>query len=137
MLAYSTLPRFNHRSKTFRRRPSLKTFDSGSSIRSVGSIRSPDRFLPRRPNTASATESFQTSVDPKSLSTDEKLFRNKDASPDAFNPRRTVTSPVPRAHRPASRPERRHFSGNRSGSGGEQQKHVSVVMLMSVKVVVS
>lgn len=115
MLAVSTLPRINHRSKTFRRRPSLKTFESESSLRSTGSIRALDRFVPRRATLDSATECYQISKDPKTLSTDEKLFRNKVVSQDAFNPRRRVTSPIPRANRHI---QRRNFSGNRSGSGG-------------------
>jgi meiosis-specific APC/C activator protein AMA1 len=107
IIAITTLPRLNHRSKLFRRRPSLKTFS--------GSIRAPDRFLPRRQTLDSATESFHSNSDPKTLSMDEKLFRNKTASQDAFNPRRRVTSPIPRSSRVM---QRRNFSGNRSGSGG-------------------
>lgn len=111
-LSISTMPRINSRINKFRRRPSLKAFASSSS---AGSFRSPDRFLPRRPTLDSAVESFRTSKDPRTLTTDEKLLRHKDASPDAFNPRRRVTSPTPSAIRPVLR---RTFSGNRSGSGG-------------------
>ena len=114
----ATLPRLKARSKTtaFRRRPSLNAFESTSSTRSTGSLRSPDRFLPcRRPTLESAVQSFRANKDPHVLSTGEKLLRNKDASPDAFNPRRRVTSPIPR---PNTSLTRRNFSGNRSGGGG-------------------
>ncbi|KAI9049684.1 hypothetical protein LZ554_005840 [Drepanopeziza brunnea f. sp. 'monogermtubi'] len=108
----ATLPRINPRKNVVRRRPSLKAL--GNSTSSI-SFRSPDRFLPRRPTLESAVESFRTSKDTKALTTDEKLLRHKDASPDAFNPRRRVTSPIPNAARTEPR---RNFSGNRSGSGG-------------------
>lgn len=116
VLSANTLPRLNPCSSTSRQRASLQTFESGSTLRSTGSLKSPDRFLPKRPSLASSTESFRSNKDPKTLSTTEKLVRNKEASPDAFNPRRRVTSPVPQAMR--SPPQRRNFSGNRSGSGG-------------------
>ncbi|CZT10126.1 related to meiosis-specific APC/C activator protein AMA1 [Rhynchosporium graminicola] len=111
-LAIATLPRINPRTNTFRRRPSLKAFTSSGSS---GSLRAPDRFLQRRQGLDSAVESFRASRDPRTLTTDEKLLRHKDASPDAFNPRRRATTPIPNAIRP---PTRRNFSGNRSGSGG-------------------
>ena len=115
----ATLPRSQARCKTssFHRRPSLKrAFESNSSTKSTGSLRSPDRFLPsRRPTLESAVQSFRASKDPQILSTDERLLRNKDASPDAFNPRRRVTSLIPRPNRPL---KRRDFSGNRSGGVG-------------------
>ncbi|KAL5323825.1 hypothetical protein ACEPPN_008367 [Leptodophora sp. 'Broadleaf-Isolate-01'] len=111
-LSISTLPRINPRTSNFRRRPSLKTFASSTSS---GSFRSPDRFLPIRSTLDSAVESFRTSKDPRTLTMDEKLLRHKDASQDAFNPRRRATSPIPSSNRPVPR---RNFSGNRSGSGG-------------------
>jgi hypothetical protein len=114
----ATLPRLNARSKnaTYFRRPSLKTFDSNSCSKSGGSLRTPDRFVPRRrPALDSAIQSFRANKDPKALSTNEKLLRHKDVSPDAFNPRRRVSSPIPQANRP---PARRNYSGRRSGSGG-------------------
>jgi hypothetical protein len=86
-------------------------------LRSTRSIRAPDRYLPKRPNLDSATESFRANKDPGTLSTDEKLLRNKHASLDAFNSRRRVTSPIPQINRPS---QRRNFSGNRSGSGGKK-----------------
>ncbi|KAK2627596.1 hypothetical protein QTJ16_003562 [Diplocarpon rosae] len=111
VLSTSTLPRVNPRTLNVRRRPSLKVFTSSTSS---GSLRAPDRFLPKRPTLDSAVESFRASKDPRVLTTDEKLLRHKDASPDAFKPRRRATSPIPNAirHEP-----RRNFSGNRSGSG--------------------
>ncbi|KAL2073024.1 hypothetical protein VTL71DRAFT_10348 [Oculimacula yallundae] len=111
-LSISTLPRVNPRTNTYRRRPSLKAFASSGS---AGSLRAPDRFLQRRHGLDSAVESFRTSKDPRTLTTDERLLRHKDASPDAFNPRRRATTPIPNAIRPLPR---RNFSGNRSGSGG-------------------
>jgi len=115
VLAPSTLPRLNRR----HRRPSLSIFrtDFENELSSKGSIRSPDRFLPnRRPTLEKATESFRANKDPSALSPEEKLLRQKEASPDAFHPRRTVTSPMPPLNRSQGR---RTFSGNRSGGGGK------------------
>jgi len=113
----SNLPRLSAHSNiaSFLRRPLIKTFETISKTNSTGFPRSPDRFLPgRRPTLDSAVESFRANKDPHILSTNEKLLRNKEASPDAFNPRRRVTSPmhVNRLH------TRRTFSANRSGGGG-------------------
>lgn len=114
--AAATLPRVRTRS-VFRRRPQLTTYDSSASQKSLGSIRSPDRFLPARRSALDfATQTFRANKDPKSLTLDEKLVRNKEASFDAFNPRRSVTSPIPLANRPTAR---RNVSANRSGGGGE------------------
>jgi hypothetical protein len=123
----ATLPRLNARSKNtaYFRRPSLKTFDSNSSLNSGGSLRTPDRFVPRRrPALDSAIQSFRANKDPKVLSTEEKLMRHKDVSPDAFNPRRRVSSPIPEANRPISR---RNYSGRRSGSGGTYSEPENMV----------
>ena len=114
----TTLPRLNARSKiaSFCRRPSLNACESSPSTGSPGSLRSPDRFLPsRRPTLESAVQNFRVNKDPQLLSSDERILRNKDASPDAFNPRRRVTSPIPRTNHSITR---RNFSGNRSGGGG-------------------
>jgi meiosis-specific APC/C activator protein AMA1 len=116
--APATLPRLKPRSKDteYFRRPSLKAFESNSSSKSGSSLQSPDRFLPRRrPALDSAIQSFRANKEPKALSTEEKLLRHKDVSPDAFNPRRRISSPMPQANRPISR---RNYSGRRSGSGG-------------------
>lgn len=103
-------------SAIFRHRPSLKTFDTDSSSKATNSLSSPDRFLPRRRSTLdSAIEGFRANKDPKNLSTDERLFRHKDASPNAFSSRQRVTSPTPITNAPASR---RNMSANRSGHGG-------------------
>lgn len=108
----------NRRLKTSMfRRPSLKALDSNSSTRSTSPLRSPDRFLPRRPAIDSATQNYRVNKDPQSLSNNEKLLRNNEASPDAFNTRRRVTSPVPPANRPLVRPTRRNFTANRTGGG--------------------
>jgi meiosis-specific APC/C activator protein AMA1 len=100
-----------------RRRPVLSTCDSNSSQQS-GALRRPDRFVPTRSSSSLdlATQTFRANKDPASLTPDEKLLRNKCASWDSFNPRRRVTSPIPRALRPT---ERRNVSGNRSGGGGK------------------
>jgi meiosis-specific APC/C activator protein AMA1 len=91
----------------------LNTFDSNSS--QAGSLRCPDRFVPtRRTALDVATQLFRANKDPATLTTDEKLLRHKDASWDSFNPRRRVTSPIPRANRL----ERRNVSRTRSGGGG-------------------
>lgn len=125
-LSISTLPRINPRTSNFRRRPSLKTFASSTSS---GSFRSPDRFLPIRSTLDSAVESFRTSKDPRTLTMDEKLLRHKDASQDAFNPRRRATSPIPSSNRPVPR---RNFSGNRSGSGGQLSCEVCQSSMLTV-----
>jgi meiosis-specific APC/C activator protein AMA1 len=114
----ATLPRLNRRSKstTYFRRPSLATFHSNSTSNSGGSLRTPDRFVPRRrPALDSAIQSFRANKEPKALSAEEKLLRHKDVSPDAFNPRRRLSPPIPQANRPIAR---RNYSGRRSGSGG-------------------
>lgn len=102
----------------FRRRPSLKTSTSSSSQVCGGSLRSPDRFVcSRRATLDSVIESFRINKDPSSLTPEERLLRNKDASPDAFNARRSVTTSSRSNRTPPSLP-RRDFSGNRSGGGG-------------------
>lgn len=114
----ATLPRLKPRSKDteYFRRPSLMAFESNSSSKLGGSLHSPDRFVPRRrPALDSAIQSFRANKEPKALSTEEKLLRHKDVSPDAFNPRRRISSPIPQANRPITR---RNYSGRRSGSGG-------------------
>lgn len=113
--AAATLPRLQPRTNTFRR-PSLRHTRSNLSTKSAGSVRSPDRFLPSRPPLESAIESFRANKDPRTLTSDERLLRHKDASPDAFYPRRRISSPVPKANRPII--DRRNISGRRSGSGG-------------------
>lgn len=114
----TTLPRIRVPS-FFRRRPQLKTCDSDLSQKSGGSLRSPDRFVPsRRPTIESVIESFRVNKDPYTLSTEERLLRHKDASADAFNPRRSITSPTSRAIRPTPPLPRPDFSVNRSGGGG-------------------
>ncbi|KAF4627377.1 hypothetical protein G7Y89_g10780 [Cudoniella acicularis] len=111
----ATLPRLRARSNLFRR-PSLKSLDTKTSVKPTSSLRTPDRFLPaRRPALDSAIQSFRVNKDPRALTADEKLLRHKDASPDAFNPRRRVTSPMSKPSRASAR---RNFSGNRSGGGG-------------------
>jgi hypothetical protein len=110
------------RATKVRQRPSLKRFETNGSIRSsksYGSLRSLDRFVPRRTPTLDLfVESFRANKDLKSLSPDEKLIKNNGASPDAFNPRRIVTSPTPTSMQ--TRPlGRRHASANRSGGAGK------------------
>lgn len=61
-----------------------------------------------------STQSFRTNKDPEFLSPDEKLLRNHVATPDAFDPRRRASSPVPRVVRP---PVQRSFSAHRVGGG--------------------
>ncbi|KAG0646287.1 putative WD repeat-containing [Hyphodiscus hymeniophilus] len=95
-------------------RPSLIALISGSS-KSTNSLRSPDRFLPQRPHLNSASQSYRINRDPQSLSSNEKLLRNNEASPDAFNPRRSVTSPVPSLTGFPGLPLRPNFTVNRGG----------------------
>jgi meiosis-specific APC/C activator protein AMA1 len=103
-------------------RPSLKAFHSNSS-KSTRSLRSPDRFLPRRPILDSAVQSFRVNKDPESLSNSEKLLRNNEASPDAFNPRRRVTSPVLASNGLPVLPVRRNLTPTRGGGASALTFH--------------
>ncbi|TVY15445.1 putative WD repeat-containing protein [Lachnellula arida] len=117
-ISAGTFPRIKAPS-FFRRRPSLRTFTSSSSQVCGGSLRSPDRFVgSRRATLDSVIESFRINKDPSSLTPEERLLRNKDASADAFNARRSVTTPSSRSNRTPPSLPRRDFSGNRSGGGG-------------------
>ena len=98
-----------------RPRPSLKKFQSSDSVRSSGSLRSLDRFLPQRPTSNSAGTSFRANKDPQTLSPEEKLLRHSGASVDAFSPRRRATSPSPQTTHLTSR---RNTSTDRSGGAG-------------------
>jgi hypothetical protein len=79
------------------RRPLLAHCKTGSSTKSNGSIRSPDRFVPLRGAADNAIQNFRASKASKSLSVAEQLVRHNGASPDSFSPRRIVTDPTPRA----------------------------------------
>lgn len=113
----ATLPRVKSRlsSRGYARRPSLSTFGSAQTLPRTNSSTSPDRFVPARRPGLSTTQSYRSNRDPQSLSKDERLLRNQDATPDAFNPRRRVTSPLPPTPPPNPR---RVFSATRSGGGG-------------------
>lgn len=118
----STLPRRSHRSRhsdssEFCPGPSLKKFQSSDSVRSSCSLKSLDRFLPRRPALGSAATSFRSNKDPQSLSPEEKLLRHSGASTDPFNRRRRATSPTPQA---AHLTGRRNISANHSGGGKDR-----------------
>jgi hypothetical protein len=114
--AVSTIPRCIHRSGSSERpRPTLKKFQSSDSVRSSASLRSLDRFLPRRPTSNSAGTSFRANKDPQTLSPDEKLLRHSGASVDAFSPRRRATSPTSQSDHIAAR---RDISASRSGGAG-------------------
>lgn len=94
----STLPRSAIRSQPNvltcpRRRPALKTFDSGNST-STGSIRSPDRFLPARRDSDYLAQLFHANKDPSKLTLSERLTRHESASLDVFGPRRVVSTPA-------------------------------------------
>lgn len=112
-----TLPIFNTRSgSSIFRRPALQIFDTCSSpnTNTTGSLRSPDRFL-RRPILDNSAQSFRVSKDPRSLTSDEKLLRSNEASPDAFDPRRRITCPIARD---GLSPIPREFSANHTRAGG-------------------
>jgi hypothetical protein len=113
-LGIYTMPRFNAKSNLskLRPRPSLKACYSGSSGRSTGSLRSPDRFLPVLGSPDQSTEKFHMSKDSNKLSPSEKLLRNDSASIDAFSPRRNFTSPSPVA---VSSSNQSNTRGNRPG----------------------
>lgn len=85
------------------------------SFKKGGSLKSPDRFLPmRRLTLDSAIDSFRANKDPITLTSDERLVRNKYASVDSFSQRRRVSSPIPLGNKPR---QARTFSGNRNGGG--------------------
>jgi hypothetical protein len=112
-----TLPIFNNRSgSSIFRRPALQTFETCSSTNTntTGSLRSPDRFL-RRPTLDNSAQSFRVSKDPQSLTSDEKLLRSNEASPDAFDPRRRITCPIAKD---GLLPMPRDFSANHTRAGG-------------------
>jgi hypothetical protein len=112
----------NRSSSSERPRPALKKFQSSDSVRSSGSLRSLDRFLPRRPTSNSAGTSFRSNKDPHTLSPEEKLLRHSGASTDAFSPRRTATSPTPQSSNSVE--ARRNVSANRSGGTGMESMSV-------------
>lgn len=114
----ATLPRVFSRARnsSHHTRPSLGTFDSAPpTLKRANSTLCPDRFVAARRPGLDSTDSYRSNRDPRTLSKDERLLRHKDATPDAFNPRRRVTSPVP-VLSPTN--PRRVFSANRSGGGG-------------------
>lgn len=117
--AASTIPRLTHHRSGSSERPvpTLKKFQSSDSVRSSASLRSLDRFLPRRPASNCAGTSFRANKDSQTLSPDEKLLRHSGASVDAFSPRRRATSPTPQSTHTAAR---RDISANRSGGAGMQ-----------------
>lgn len=113
----ATLPRVFSRARDFSHhtRPSLGTFDSAPpTLKRANSTLCPDRFVAARRPGLNSTISYRSNRDPHTLSKDERLLRHKDATPDAFNPRRRVTSPIPALNPPNPR---RVFSANRSGGG--------------------
>jgi hypothetical protein len=76
----------------FRRRPELKMSNVRSSTYPSGSLRSPDRFLPKHTALNSAVQSFRANTDPKNLSDAERLLRNEKDTADAIlGTRRRVT----------------------------------------------
>lgn len=89
-------------SDPFRRRPPLKTHNTGLSSKSGSSLRSPDRFLPNRSPLDTFSQRYRASKEAHKLSTVEKLLRRDIASIDAFSPRRSVTSPIPLTASPTS-----------------------------------
>lgn len=103
----------NRSTSSERLRPALKKFQSSDSVRSSGSLRSLDRFLPRRPTSNSAGTSFRSNKDPHTLSPEEKLLRHSGASTDVFSPRRRANSPIPQMTNLVA--ARRNVSANRSG----------------------
>lgn len=98
--------------------PSLKGLRSSDSVRSSCSLKSLDRFLPRRPALNSAATNFRANKDPQSLSPEERLLRHSGASSDPFNRRRRATSPTPQSSNPTAR---RNTSTNRSGGAGKDR----------------
>lgn len=66
-------------------------------------LRLPDRFVPFRDHSAVASDIFRTSKPVDQLTPPEKLLRRKDATPDAFESRRSKLKPVALDSRKLSR----------------------------------
>jgi meiosis-specific APC/C activator protein AMA1 len=140
----ASTPPYRRPKTSMLQRPSLKeALNSGLSSKSISSVQSPDRFLPRRPKLDSASQNYRVNKDPQSLSSNEKLLRNKEASPDAFNPHRCVTSLVPPPNGLPVLPARRNFTANRGGGASvltfqrdpvypNGERHVSVGTVWTV-----
>lgn len=95
--------------------PSRRCYSGGASPRTP--VSSPDRFIPRRLSPMSSTRSFHLSKPSYSLSSGEKLLRQRGAIPDPFGPRaasRTRQTPTRLAPR---RPSRTPRAASANGSG--------------------
>ncbi len=101
----------------FRRQLPLNSCNTGSSSKSGGSLRAPDRFLPTKSPLDAAFQRFHANKDAHKLTSAEKLLRLNSASPDAFRPRRRATSPNTS---PESLPNRQLSNGIRAGG----EKHI-------------
>lgn len=77
-----------------RHRSPLKPKDSNA-LRSpgCGSLKCPDRFIPRRDDNSPIGEKFRTSKSYSSLTGAERLNRHRRASTDPFRPRLRATVP--------------------------------------------
>jgi len=123
------VPKLNKRSNalnsgSLRCQLPLRTHDTGSSSRSSGSLRSPDRFLPNTSPLDALSQRYHTNKEANKLSTTEKLLRRDIASIDAFSPRRRATSPTPLT--PSPTPEQLSRSLH---LGGEAERLVTISML--------
>lgn len=108
----STLPRTKKSGGNGKvhKRPSLRSFDTGSSI--SGPYKSRDRFLPvRRSSLEPAIQSFRINKNPLVLSMEEKLHRNPLVSSDSFGPQRRVVTAPSTTNSPLA-------NAGRSGGGG-------------------
>lgn len=124
-----TLPKLNRRlddlnSDPFRRRPPLRTHNTGSGSKSCGSLRSPDRFLPNSSPLNALSQRYHASKEAHKLSTVEKLLRRDIASIDAFSPRRRATSPTPLTASPTPEQVSRSLH-----VGGEDETRIILAML--------
>lgn len=95
--------------------PHRRCYSSRTRLQSP--FNSPDRFIPSRRSPLSSTGSFHLSKPPQSLTGNEKLLRQRSASPDPFSPRspsRLRNSP---ARFPSHRPVRRSRAATTNGGG--------------------
>jgi len=95
-------------------RPERRCYSGRTRLRTP--LYSPDRFIPKRRSPLSSTRSFQLSKPADSLSGNEKLLRQRSASPDPFSPRTPSRMRDNLGRFPLHRPIRALRSGTASGS---------------------
>ena len=114
--------------RNYRKRPSLPQCNTESSIKSTGSSRAPDRFIPPRRSPDTVIQNFRANKDPYKLSPPERLARRNSASPDAFYRRRIASSPIPSLNRPHI-----DHTSSISRGGGSSTSHPTFILLTTCR----